>query len=244
MKAYHGQQVIKDKYLYRVRLHRYADNLVRGETGQNGKGCAVWCTLNKYEHKAYESELGIPSAIALLEDGLFEYMPLDLAMEWPERFLAAIQPGADLSMVISRFLVWLLTDSSHGVIKFAKSEKSKNSIQVVSDLHQRRINGETISDIKVPAASDAYAADAAAADAADAYAAAAAYAASAAAAAAYAYAAASAASAASAAAAAYAADAADAADAYAAARTEARIKQADKLVELLASAPVAKKRKQ
>ena len=72
--AFHGDPSIKAKYLARIAAHRAADQLVRGATGQNGKGCAVWCTLDKYEHAAYETELGIPRSLARIEDGLFEYL--------------------------------------------------------------------------------------------------------------------------------------------------------------------------
>src|ERR1700750_491921 len=70
--AYHGQQSIKDKYLARVRAHRAADELVQGIGWENGKGCAVGCTLESYEHRRYPIELGIPLHLAHLEDALFE----------------------------------------------------------------------------------------------------------------------------------------------------------------------------
>ena len=108
MKAYHGRESTKNKYLSRVKAHREADELVKGETGDNGKGCAVWCTLNKYNHEAYEEELGIPQMIARLEDTIFEGLTIDKSQAWPERFLSAIKPGADLSMVGPKFLLALI----------------------------------------------------------------------------------------------------------------------------------------
>ena len=213
MIAFHGKQEIKDKYLDRIRKHRLADELIRGATGEGGKGCAVWCTLNKYSHVAYETELGIPQSIARLEDGIFESLPEMIAMEWPERFLAAIEPGADLSFVISHWFVWMLTDPQDGVLQYAKTERSREAIQKVSDLYARRAAGENVGDKEFrPAADDdaaaaaAYAAAAAAAAAADAYA--------------------------------Y-DDDAYAYDDDAAARFKTREKQANKLVELLAAAPQA-----
>jgi hypothetical protein len=258
--AFHGDPAIKAKYLARVAEHRRLDNLVRGATGHNGKGCAVWCTLNKYQHLAYESELGIPRAIAWLEDGLFESLPLAIAMKWPERFLSAIPVGADLSLVLPRFFVWMLIDPEDGALKFAGTERAKESILAVAELYQRKVNcGDvTLGEFKDAAAyaaayADAYA-DAAAYVAAYAAYADAAYAAYAAAAAdadadaaAAAYAAAAYADAADAADAAYAAAYAAAAayadadhlrSAFAGAREQCRIKQADKLIEILASAPI------
>ena len=132
MIAFHGSQEIKDKYLDRIRKHRLADELIRG-TGWDGfRGCAVGCTLNKYDHAAYETELGIPQSIARLEDAIFEQLPQAVAMEWPERFLASIEPGADLSLVMSHWFVWMLTDPQDGVLQYAKTERSREAIQKVS----------------------------------------------------------------------------------------------------------------
>ncbi len=155
--AFHGQQAIKDKYLSRIATHRELDQLVKGATGEGGKGCAIWCTLDGYNHAAYESELGIPAALARLEDSLFEGLTLDLAMEWPQRFLRSIEPGADLSLVMARFFVWLLTDPTDGVIKFAKSSQSREATQKVSDLYARKIAGERVAreKFKISAAADA-----------------------------------------------------------------------------------------
>ena len=110
MLAFHGDKAIKSKYLRRVVAHRRADELIRGVGWEDGRGCAVGCTLNQYSHSQYQIELGIPEVIAHLEDNLFESLPEKLAMTWPSRFLRAIPVGADLSMVWCRFSLWLLTD--------------------------------------------------------------------------------------------------------------------------------------
>ena len=231
MIAYHGKQEIKDQYLARVKAHREADEIVKGTYWEGGKGCAVGCTIHGSSHAQYEVELGIPRILARLEDGIFESIPNELAMTWPERFLDAIKPGADLSLVWPKFAVWMLIDSQWGVLQFAKIQRAKEAIERVADLYSKQIEGvnlpvEVWRDAAADAyAADAYAADAAAAAAAAAYAAAAAAAYAAAAAADAAYAADDAAYAATAAAA-YAADAADA-------RRTWRIAQSEKLLELL-----------
>jgi hypothetical protein len=108
MQAFFNDQKIKDKYLKRVRDHRLADELVQGITWEDGKGCAVGCTLENYNHKQYEVELGIPEWLARVEDTIFEGLVKDEAMKWPERFLAAIKPGADLSKVEAPFVIFIL----------------------------------------------------------------------------------------------------------------------------------------
>ena len=184
MQAFLNDPSVKEKYLTRVREHRLADKLVKGKYWEGGKGCAVGCTVHSDEHAAYERELGIPRMLARLEDGIFENLPNALAMNWPEQFLEAIRPGADLSGVGDRFLLWLLVDPTDGVIRFAKTEKTRKAVQTIGKMYERKMAGEMIpAEDWRKARSAAYAAAAASA------AAYAAYAASAAASAAYAYAA-------------------------------------------------------
>jgi hypothetical protein len=178
MKAFHGDKKIKDKYLARVLAHAKADEIIKGKYWENGKGCAVGCTIHGNDHGAYERELGIQRVIARLEDGIFEGLPNERAMKFPQEFLEAVPVGADLSMVFYRFMHWLLIDPEDGVIRLAKMDRTKESIQKTAALFDRRIKGEEISDKDWDAAAAyaaaAYAAAYAADAAADAYAAAAA----------------------------------------------------------------------
>jgi hypothetical protein len=220
MLAYHGKKSVKDKYLSRVAKHRAADQLVQGigasGSGKSFLGCAVGCTLNKYDHGAYETELGVPRVLAHLEDRIFEGLEPKLAMKWPSRFLSAIRVGADLSTVWPAFAHWMLVDETHGVIRHAKNDRTRDAIRMVANLFERQLAGGSVSSAEWNEArkTAAYAAAAAAA----------AYA--------YAYAAA------------YAADAAAAAAAAAAAYARLRSRRAhfevmsDKLLDLLRAAPV------
>ena len=240
MKAFHGQQAIKDNVLIQLQAHYEADEIIKGRYWENGKGCAVGCTIHSSDHSEYEPRFGIPQILARLEDGIFENLPNDLAKKWPIRFIKAIKPGADLSTAWPKFAVFLLIDSQHGVLQYAQTDEQKSAIQKVADLYSE--SNRLIMSREWRNAAD-YAARAA--DYAAAYAArAAACAARAAACAARAVDAARAADAAAraAACAARAARAADyaAADAAAdadaavrAARAAGRIAQADKLIELL-----------
>ena len=86
MQAFHNDEKIKQKYLNRVKQHRLADQLVQGIAWENGKGCAIGCTLESYNHKQYEKELGIPEWLARVEDKIFEGLNKDDAQAWPEQF--------------------------------------------------------------------------------------------------------------------------------------------------------------
>ncbi len=256
--AFHNDPAIKRKYIRRVQAHRKADEIIKGQYWVGGKGCAVGCTIHASNHVNYETELGIPRRLARLEDCLFEQLPNGVALEWPLRFLKAAKTGSNLSRVADHFLHWLMIDQTDGVIRFAKSDKSKAAIQQVGELYLKQSKGEPVSqsewrDAAAAAASDAAAyaayAAAAAADAAAYAAADAAYAAAAASnaadaayvaysasnAAAYADAAASDAADAAYAAAYAASNAADAAYA-AAAKSKYVVRMADKLIELIEAA--------
>lgn len=232
MIAFHGKQIIKDKYLARIRSHRLADELIKGKYWEHGKGCAVGCTIHGSNHSRYETELGIPTVLAYLEDGIFENLPNDLAMTWPERFLDSITPGSNLIQIWNHFALWLLIDSEWGVIQFSKTDQINKSIQTIADLYNKKIKGKKIKSGTWIAASSAATAAADAATNAAAYAVA-----SAAYATAYAtaYAAAYAATAATAAATS-ATFAASAADTTITTAFKWRIAQSEKLLELLREA--------
>lgn len=144
LRAFHGTAETKNDYLARVRAHAAADEIVQGVYWERGRGCAVGCTVHSSDHAAYERELGIPRLIAYLEDTLFERMEFKDAKGWPERFLNAIPVGADLSMVYPRFAIWMLTDPTDGVIRFAKHDDVKQAITRVAELYQLTIDGAEV----------------------------------------------------------------------------------------------------
>jgi len=108
MLAFHNDKAVKTKYLDRVNAHIAADNLVKGQYWENGKGCAVGCTIEGNDHSAYERELGIPEWMARLEDTLFEGMTDNKSETWPKVFLDAIEPGMELERVKSPLMLVVL----------------------------------------------------------------------------------------------------------------------------------------
>ena len=115
--------------LAELREHVAADKLVSGLYWENGKGCAVGCTLHSYakvigdrkikygDHSIYDRFLGEGGhMLGRLEDCIFEGMINKDAQDWPERFLVSalksIERGATLKFVGWKFLHWLLTDET------------------------------------------------------------------------------------------------------------------------------------
>lgn len=145
--AFKGKQSIKDKFIKRVKAHAEADEIIKGTYWQNGKGCAVGCTIEGNQHDKYEKELGIPETLAHLEDGLFEAMPNEEAKKFPLRFLEAIPVGADLSQVLIKLIIWEWEDKKVGLknIKEIKSDKELfKCCEDVVKLYKRTLDGEVV----------------------------------------------------------------------------------------------------
>jgi hypothetical protein len=213
--AYHNDAAIKTAIMAQLARHREADELVKGQYWEDGKGCAIGCTLYSSNHLEYQVRFGIPVILARLEDRIFEGLPNGHSKAWPERFMGAIRPGSDLAMVWPRFALWLLTEELPQ--RTVKYPRCTAALADVATLYREFVETGKSPTIErwIAARKTAYAAAAAA------YAAAAADAA---------YAAAAAADAADD----DAAYAAAAAAAYAAAaRDQCYIRMADKLIELL-----------
>ena len=244
--AYHNDPALKDQVLKNLDAHSKADEIVQGQYWKYGRGCSIACILVDFDQKAAVegnhsrcAELfGGNETIYHLQDTIFEGLEKDIAQTWPKRFMSAIKPGSDLSMVWSKFAYWLLTEEITRNLDKENHKNQLNAIEQVANLYKEHIEtGEPIDQQKARDASDAvsaYADDDAVYTAYTAYAAAdaatsAAYAAYAAAYATSAYASAYAANSA-----AYAADAAAYDDAYTAGAAYSRM--ADKLIELLKEA--------
>jgi hypothetical protein len=107
LRAFHGSQELKDGTLTQVRLHREADEIVKGRYFSEGKGCAVGCMTHNPEggHDEYPTRWGLPEWLAFLEDRIFESLPIEKAKLWPERFIAAIPVGADFDGLADRLAI-------------------------------------------------------------------------------------------------------------------------------------------
>jgi hypothetical protein len=53
LRAFHGDPKIRNRYLKRVRAHAAADQIIHGTYWQEGRGCAVGCTIHSDDHAAY-----------------------------------------------------------------------------------------------------------------------------------------------------------------------------------------------
>jgi hypothetical protein len=133
LRAYHGSDAIKAEYVKRVIGHELADEIVKGVYWENGHGCGVGCTIHGHAHMRYEVELGIPVMLARLEDRLFEGMSPADAKTFPRRFLEVIPVGADLSLVGWKFLSWLVETTLERHAGDATRDACREAVAVLRD---------------------------------------------------------------------------------------------------------------
>ena len=93
--AFHNKQEEKEALLKQLQEHYDQDEVIKGQYWEDGKGCAVGCTVHSDKHDCYETQLGIPVWVARLEDTLFEGMPNEKAKEFPLKLVKAIPTGFD-----------------------------------------------------------------------------------------------------------------------------------------------------
>ena len=140
----HG--ITREQVLDALAAHRTAERLTRGKYWDGTHGCAVGCTLANFDndaaakgdHARYETLFGIARDVALLEDTLFELLPPAENRLWPERFVRAIAPGADVGDIVTRWIIWLLNDGASPVHKHVARAAAKQ----ITALYERRLRGD------------------------------------------------------------------------------------------------------
>jgi len=149
MLAFHSNQKLKEKYVKRVQKHYDLDEIIQGIYWENGKGGAVGCTVEVSNYYKYETELGIPVQIAILEDAIFEELKNSKAKEFPLRFIKAVTVGSDLSQVIPKLVIWQFEDKKYGLkhLKEVKDDKEVLQIcQYVTDAYRSKLNGDKVTE--------------------------------------------------------------------------------------------------
>src|SRR5689334_2362726 len=115
--SYKNDPQIKDDLIARMDKHIELDELLQKATGDNGKGCTVWCALNNgnirhgYSHESFPSVLGLPEWLARLHDALFEGMNEEDAKEFSSQWPKAIPVGVNLEPVKWKFSAFLMKEN-------------------------------------------------------------------------------------------------------------------------------------
>lgn len=153
MLSFHNDEKVKEKYVNRIKKHKEMDNILQGTAWKNGKGCAVGCTLENYDHSRYPIELGLPEWLARLEDAIFEGLSVEKAKEWPLLFLESIPVGVCVEKVkhqlaIKRLDRLLATQNER--LKENKENKKVSKViakiikstDIIKKCHQAKLEGK------------------------------------------------------------------------------------------------------
>src|ERR1700676_815813 len=139
LKAYHNDPAIKEVLINQLQAHYDADEIIKGTYWQDGKGCAVGCSIHSSDHSLYEKELGLPEWIARVEDRIFEGLPNHLSKEWPLRISKAVKIGSNIDKIKIPFLI-LVVESVLDKFDHEKFPECKISIENL--LHLLKTNPE------------------------------------------------------------------------------------------------------
>lgn len=137
--SFHGKQEIKDEYIARVKAHGISDEIVKGQYWEDGKGCAVGCTIHGSNHLAYEKELGIPFDLAIYEDKIFESLPNDEAKTFPLEFLEAIPVGVNLEKIGLKLSLWVVADKKEGILSKVTRKQDVDFLTKLSKILNKEI---------------------------------------------------------------------------------------------------------
>lgn len=129
MLSYNNDPTFKARFVEEILRHQQEDRIAQGTYGLRfgdaklWRGCAVACSIRSLlklegygdadgslnEHGRMSESLGVPLALVMLEEVIFESSGPDYAQTWPARFSQAIPVGKDLSRLPWRFLFEQLT---------------------------------------------------------------------------------------------------------------------------------------
>lgn len=140
LRSFQNCELSKAQLIARMQAHYDADELKQGRTGQSGKGCTVWCSLNTYDHSLFPTDLGLPEWLARLVDSIYEKLSPERSSEFSLAWPKVIPEGSDLTLIENQFLEWLLIDPDYGVVQFSDHP----SVRKVAALHRRVIEGDKV----------------------------------------------------------------------------------------------------
>ena len=106
MRAFHGENELKEAVLRECRAHEEADAFVQAsywyKVGliptywRNSKGCSLGCILKDEEggHRKYPKLFGLPIDAAEVQEIIFEGSSEEFSKTWTRRFFEAIPVGS------------------------------------------------------------------------------------------------------------------------------------------------------
>ena len=161
MLSFNNDPKLKEFYVNRMLEHAEADEIIQGTSWENGKGCFIGCSFNKYQHNLFESEIGAPLWLAKLADRIFEGLSKSDAQWFAREFYSKMPVGKDLDKIKNPFLIFVV-ESTLDKFDHNQYPKVKKAIDgVLKELRKDVLDLDKLREAMAAAA--VYAADAAAA---------------------------------------------------------------------------------
>lgn len=130
MLAYQGNENLKQACLIQIAAMR-----------QTPSSKGRWKAMRDFVHATavFEPEvLGFSTPLVMLKIQIFDTLGVEAEqlIKWQESFLEAIRVGADLSKVGGQFAAWILDDPQDGMIKLVGTEAARQAITSRADLYR------------------------------------------------------------------------------------------------------------
>lgn len=132
--TFKNDPLIKDSLVKRMDKHIELDELLQGATGNNGKGCTVWCALNNgelkrgYDHSAFPDVLGLPEWLARLQDTIFEGLDVEDSKWFSSEWVRAIPIGKNIEPVKWKFCAFILKENIEIVLSLDIKDDLKKQV--------------------------------------------------------------------------------------------------------------------
>jgi len=141
--AFHNKESLKQEIISRMKEHIELGQLVQGEGYDkfSGKGCAVGCSINCYDHQSFADTLGVDIWIAQIYDSIHEDINVKHIAKFNIDFLNSIPIGMTIQqsdMVRLKLFYFILTRTIPP--KFQKYKK----IVAIINLFKQSIEGVII----------------------------------------------------------------------------------------------------
>jgi len=141
MKTFVNTVITKEELLKELKWHQEQDNFVKGTYFDQGKGCAVGCSIESInrtkglsyktdDHSKYPEIMGVPEWLARVEDAIFEGLSIKRSKVWPLEFTQAINVGLELDKIKPAFLIFVLESN----LERLQDDKLKEQRKVVEDV--------------------------------------------------------------------------------------------------------------
>jgi len=163
--AYHGDSALKEKFVAEMKWHREQDMILQGAAGEGEglewKGCCIACGVHSmsriegkeyeaYNHKLWETLIGVPMWMAHLCESIFEGLTEEESKEFPIQFAESVQCGTGLDSLRPAFSIFVLES-----IRENARDDGKAAIDQVISLWRRIGSGEEVSEEEWSAARSA-----------------------------------------------------------------------------------------